>query len=73
MRYNEESLKKIHDSSYGHPDSKMSQLSNDFLSNSYSSQLENSGVQLSLGTTAKDLEMPMPPLALAPLRQDGIR
>ncbi|GLT86531.1 hypothetical protein SLE2022_046660 [Rubroshorea leprosula] len=73
MRYNEESLKKIHNLSYGHHDSKTSELSNDFLSNSYSSQLENSGVQLSLGTTAKDLEMPMPPLALVPLRQDGIR
>lgn len=35
--------------------------------------LQNPGEPLSLSTAAKDIEMPMPPPALAPLHQHGIR
>lgn len=61
MRYNEETLRRINSSSYVHPDSKKAQMSSDF---------GDSDVKLSLGTTDNDLEMPMPPLALTPLRQE---
>ncbi|KAE8705509.1 hypothetical protein F3Y22_tig00110429pilonHSYRG01479 [Hibiscus syriacus] len=50
-----------------------SQLSNDFSGDSSSNKSETSGLLLSLCTTGKDLEMPMPPLALAPLQENGIR
>ncbi|KAK8480584.1 hypothetical protein V6N13_108066 [Hibiscus sabdariffa] len=70
MRYNEESLKKMRNS---RPESLRSQLSDDFSRDSSSNKSETSGLLLSLSTTDKDLEMPMPPLALAPLRENGIR
>ncbi|KAK6252461.1 hypothetical protein QUC31_014181 [Theobroma cacao] len=73
VRYNEETLKKMHKSTHSHPESLRSQLSDDFSRDSSTNMLENSGVLLSLSTTDKDLEMPMPPLALVPLQEHGIR
>ncbi|KAK8627447.1 hypothetical protein V6N13_135058 [Hibiscus sabdariffa] len=73
MRYNEESLKKMRNSTHSRPESLRSQLSDDFSRDSSNSKSETSGLLLSLSTTDKDLEMPMPPLALAPLRENGIR
>ncbi|OMO60250.1 hypothetical protein CCACVL1_24292 [Corchorus capsularis] len=69
VRHNEETLKKMHNSSHSRPESLRSQLSDDFSSN----RLENSGVLLSLSTTDKDLELPMPPLTLAPVHKHEIR
>ncbi|KAE8716570.1 Chloroplast sensor kinase [Hibiscus syriacus] len=73
MRYNEESLKKMRNSTHSRPEPLRSQLLHDFSGDSSSNKSETSGLLLSLSTTGKDLEMPMPPLALAPLRENGIR
>lgn len=67
MRYSE------HDSSYSYPDSARSQLLNNLPRDSSSSKMQVSGEPLSLNAAAKDVEMPMPPLALAPLQKHGIR
>ncbi|XVE92323.1 hypothetical protein REPUB_Repub01dG0086900 [Reevesia pubescens] len=73
VHYNEESLKKMHNSTQSHPKSPRSQLSDDFSRDRSNNRLETSGVPLALSTTDKDLEMPMPPLALAPLQEHGSR
>lgn len=70
MRYNEETLKKMHESTNTSPDSGRPQLPQDFSQENASSELYG---KASLNSTFKDLEMPMPPLALAPLRQHEIR
>lgn len=62
MRYSEETLKKMPKSTHPGRESVRSQLSSNL-----SEKLE------SLSLKSKDLEMPMPPLALAPLHQEGIR
>ncbi|KAJ8758926.1 hypothetical protein K2173_002705 [Erythroxylum novogranatense] len=69
VHYNEETLKRIPDSSYEHHDSMRSQLSD---SSARSNDDEMRSDPISLNARAKDLEMPMPPLALAPL-QHGVR
>ncbi|KAJ8747373.1 hypothetical protein K2173_011791 [Erythroxylum novogranatense] len=69
VHYNEETLKRIPDSSYEHHDSMRSQLSD---SSPRSNDDEMRSDPISLNVRAKDLEMPMPPLALAPL-QHGVR
>lgn len=73
MRYNEETFKKLHDSTCPHPESARPQLSENFSRHSSGSKMQDSGEPLSLASSAMDLEMPMPPLSLAPLQQDGIR
>ncbi|KAM5567927.1 chloroplast sensor kinase, chloroplastic [Rosa sericea] len=67
MRYSEQ------DSTYVYPDARRSQLLNNLPSDSSSVKMQLSGEQLSLNAPTKDIEMPMPPLALVPLQQDGIR
>ncbi|PSS13616.1 Chloroplast sensor kinase [Actinidia chinensis var. chinensis] len=64
VRYNDETLKKMHRSSSVHPESVRSQLC--------TSIMETDG-SVSLSSISKDVEMPMPPLALAPLQQQDIR
>lgn len=71
MHYNEETLKKVHGSTYTH-ESVRSQLPDNFSSDGSRNKKQTSGKPLSLNAVAKDLEMPLPPLALAPL-QHGIR
>ncbi|CAK9136019.1 unnamed protein product [Ilex paraguariensis] len=74
IQYNEETLKKMHHSNIAHPESTRSQLSDNFSGEIPLSKIEESGgLQFSLTSTSKDLEMPMPPLALAPIQQQGIR
>lgn len=68
MRYNKETLKKI-----PHPESVRSQLSNKIPDEDCSSGLQKSREQHSSLPAVKDLEMPMPPLALAPLQGHVIR
>ncbi|XP_052205061.1 chloroplast sensor kinase, chloroplastic isoform X4 [Diospyros lotus] len=65
VQYNEDTLQKMQHSSYAHPGSTRSQLST-----SITGQEDGSS---SCTSTLKDLEIPMPPLALAPLQQQGIR
>ncbi|KAJ6719647.1 CHLOROPLAST SENSOR KINASE CHLOROPLASTIC [Salix purpurea] len=72
VRYNEETLKKIHNSAYAHPEPMRSQLPEDFLNDS-SNKFQTSGKPRFLNPASKDMEMPMPPLALSPLQQHGIR
>ncbi|KAK4786394.1 hypothetical protein SAY86_003083 [Trapa natans] len=67
MRYNEESLRKMNGSTYGHQGSATSHLFNDL------SEDESKIPRVSSNSALKDLELPMPPLSLAPLRQQGIR
>ncbi|XP_006357595.1 chloroplast sensor kinase, chloroplastic [Solanum tuberosum] len=62
MRYSEETLKRMPKSTHPDHESVRSQLSDNL-----SQKLE------SFSLKSKDLEMPMPPIALAPLRQEGIR
>uniref|UniRef100_A0A2P2IS18 Uncharacterized protein MANES_13G022900 n=1 Tax=Rhizophora mucronata TaxID=61149 RepID=A0A2P2IS18_RHIMU len=71
VHYNEEMLKKIHNSAHAHHGAVRSQLS-DNSSRSHGHKMQNTGDPLSLNGRGKDLEMPMPPLALVPL-QHGIR
>lgn len=49
-----------------------SQLPEDFLNDS-SDKLQTPGKPRFLNPASKDMEMPMPPLALSPLQQHGIR
>ncbi|KAG5604779.1 hypothetical protein H5410_026271, partial [Solanum commersonii] len=62
MRYSEETLKRMPKSTHPDHESVRSQLYDNL-----SQKLE------SFSLKSKDLEMPMPPTALAPLRQEGIR
>lgn len=71
MHYNDDTLKKVDNSTSVH-DSVKSQLPDNFSSDDSRSKMQKSSGPLSLNAVAKDLEMPLPPLALAPL-QHGIR
>ncbi|KAG7980055.1 hypothetical protein I3843_05G161500 [Carya illinoinensis] len=71
VHYNDETLKKVHNSTYAH-ESVRSQLPNNLSSDGSKNKVQKSHEPLSLNAVAKDLEMPLPPLALAPL-QHGIR
>ncbi|CAL1359987.1 unnamed protein product [Linum trigynum] len=70
MRYNEESLKRISTSTNTSPERASSQLPQNLLRDK-GSKLQNSGDPLKF--SANDVEMPMPPLCLAPLDTVGIR
>ncbi|KAG8640089.1 hypothetical protein MANES_13G022900v8 [Manihot esculenta] len=74
MHYNEEALKKFHNSTYHHHESLRSHLS-DYMpkDTGNSNNLQNSGESSSQNAANRDVEMPMPPLALTSLRQHGIR
>ncbi|KAK7861489.1 chloroplast sensor kinase [Quercus suber] len=71
VHYNEETLKNMHNSTDAH-ESERSQLSNNFARDGSRNEMQKSSEQLCLNAGARDLEMPLPPLALAPL-QHGIR
>ncbi|KAM3754036.1 hypothetical protein ACB098_03G137800 [Castanea mollissima] len=71
VHYNEETLKNMHNSTDAH-ESERSQLPNNFSRDGSRNEMHKSGEQLCLNAGARDLEMPLPPLALAPLRH-GIR
>ncbi|KAL3835617.1 hypothetical protein ACJIZ3_010353 [Penstemon smallii] len=72
MRYNNEALKKMHQSTSNHEESMNSQLSTSHSRNTNISDMQESNGGLSVSSSFKDLEFPMPPLALAP-SQPGIR
>ncbi|KAL8037798.1 hypothetical protein ABFS82_11G061600 [Erythranthe guttata] len=72
MRYNNESLKNTQQPSKAKPEMS-SQLSSSHLSMETSiTKMQESG-QLSISSTFKDSEFPMPPLALAPSQEQEIR
>ncbi|GAA0174790.1 hypothetical protein LIER_28110 [Lithospermum erythrorhizon] len=70
MRYNEDSLKKINQKAG--TELMQSQFSENFSMES-STAIKESSAGSSLTSVIKDLEMPMPPLALAPIHLQGIR
>ncbi|XP_010248672.1 PREDICTED: chloroplast sensor kinase, chloroplastic [Nelumbo nucifera] len=70
VHYNEETLKKIRSST--HAESMRSQFSNN-IEETHGVNAQELGSTLPLNSAAKDLEMPMPPLALAALQQHNIR
>ncbi|XP_042503133.1 chloroplast sensor kinase, chloroplastic [Macadamia integrifolia] len=72
VRYNEETLRKIHNSMDAHPESVRSRLPESNGEN-HGDSVKKSGPTLTLSASGKDLEMPMPPLALAALQQHNIR
>lgn len=73
VRYNEEALRKMPNSTFVYPEQVWPHLSNDFSLDGSSSKIQSRGDPLSLNSSSRDLEMPMPPIALAPLRQHEIR
>ncbi|XP_043726082.1 chloroplast sensor kinase, chloroplastic [Telopea speciosissima] len=72
VRYNEETLRRIHNSTYPRPESVRSRLPESNGENHGDSE-QKSGPTLPRSASGKDLEMPMPPLALAALQQHNIR
>ncbi|CAA6659556.1 unnamed protein product [Spirodela intermedia] len=71
VRYNEETLKKVHDSAYEHPELAGSLLP-DYSLREMKEITQKMDSKLALSYGAKDVEVPMPPLALAP-EQENIR
>lgn len=70
VRYNEETLMKMHQSStHAYPEPEPEPQSS---KETFSSKMQESGGPFSL-LSSKDLEMPMPPVALAPIQQQDIR
>ncbi|EPS63646.1 chloroplast sensor kinase, partial [Genlisea aurea] len=72
MHYSHEMPKMMQPPSEGKPDFNCQLPSRSSAENSTAKFLRSSG-QLSTSSAIKDLEFPMPPLALAPSHQDGIR
>ncbi|WOL01436.1 hypothetical protein Cni_G10152 [Canna indica] len=73
VRYNEETLKKMHESKSTNPELLRSQPPDNGASESKIYNMQKMESLLSLSSEKKDLEMPMPPLWLAPLQQTSIR
>ncbi|CAA3030554.1 chloroplast sensor kinase, chloroplastic isoform X2 [Olea europaea var. sylvestris] len=73
MRYNSEKLKKMHQSTGPLQDSMNSQLSNNSSAEISIHAMQESGRHFSISSPSRDLEFPMPPLALSPSCQQGIR
>lgn len=72
MRYNEEAIKKMNGSTHILADSVRSQLLDSFPRDGSANKMNKFGESLALSAAAQDIEMPLPPFALAPL-QHGIR
>ncbi|KAD7116459.1 hypothetical protein E3N88_03727 [Mikania micrantha] len=70
VRYNEENITKVDESTH---ESVRSQLSNIFSNDTSTSMEREYDGPLSLSSKSGDLEMPMPPMALAPLLNQNIR
>ena len=71
VRYNEEAIKRMNGSTHILAESARSQLLDSFPRDGSANKMNKSNESLSLAA-AHDVEMPLPPLALAPL-QHGIR
>lgn len=73
VRYNEETLKKMQDSTYNHKESAGAQLPGNIPRDAQFNSGREMDPVLSLGSGAKDLQMPMPPLTLAAPQQLNFR
>ncbi|KAK7359027.1 hypothetical protein VNO77_00971 [Canavalia gladiata] len=72
VRYNEEAIKKMNGSTHILAESTRSQLLDSSPGDGSANKMNKSSETLSLSAAVQDIEMPLPPLALAPL-QHGIR
>ncbi|KHN06546.1 hypothetical protein glysoja_010890 [Glycine soja] len=72
VRYNEEAIKKMNGSTHILAESSRSQLLDSSPGDVSANKMKKSSESLSLSAAVQDIEMPLPPLALAPL-QHGIR
>ncbi|RDX86296.1 Chloroplast sensor kinase, chloroplastic [Mucuna pruriens] len=72
VRYNEEAIKKMNGSTHILAESARSQLLDSSPGDGSANNMKKSSESLSLSAAVQDIEMPLPPLALAPL-QHGIR
>lgn len=72
VRYNEEAIKKMNGSTHILAESARSQLLDNSPGDGSANKMKKSSESLSLSAAVQDIEMPLPPLALAPL-QHGIR
>lgn len=73
MRFNEESLKRMDGTNYAQPEIRRLELpNNDLLTTTERKRMDSDG-SIPHNMAEEDLEMPMPPLALAPLQQHSIR
>lgn len=72
VRYNEEAIKKMNGSTHILAESARSQLLDSSPGDGSANKMKKSTESLSLSAAIQDIEMPLPPLALAPL-QHGIR
>lgn len=72
MRYNEEAIKKMNGSTHILAESVRSQLLDTFPRDGSTNKVHESSKSHPFSAAAKDIEMPLPPFALAPL-QHGIR
>lgn len=73
VHYNEERLKKMPNSTFVNPEAARPPFFHGFPRDDSNTKTQNPGEPLSLSTAPRDLEMPMPPPALAPVQQHGIR
>ncbi|KAL9241109.1 hypothetical protein vseg_015257 [Gypsophila vaccaria] len=73
MRFNEESLKKMGGTSYTQLEHRIYKLPTDSSNDASSDKIEELGRKTSSSLAIRDLVMPMPPLALAPLQLHNIR
>ncbi|KAF6137130.1 hypothetical protein GIB67_030894 [Kingdonia uniflora] len=73
VNYNEETLKKINNPTYGYTDLAGSQLSGNFSSERHPHNTQKLDSSLPSSSAGNDLEMPMPPLALVALQRHNIR
>ncbi|KAL2343106.1 hypothetical protein Fmac_004391 [Flemingia macrophylla] len=72
VRYNEEAIKKMNGSTHILAESARSQLLDSSPGDGSANKMKKSSESVSLSAVVQDIEMPLPPLALAPL-QHGIR
>lgn len=73
MRYNNNALKNMRRSAGAQPESISSQLPNSLSTETANSTSQESNTRLPVSLPSKDLEFPMPPLALAPSHNQEIR
>ena len=73
VQYNEDTLRRVHDSTNNHQESLKSFQSDHHLREPEESVTQKMDSLLPLGSEKKDVEIPMPPLLLAPLQKHNIR
>lgn len=73
VQHNENTLRRMHDTTYNHQESSKSFLSDFHLREPEETSSQKLNSLLPLGYERKDIEMPMPPLLIASLPDHSIR